>query len=330
MELDNLSSEIRTNERERQVIMTERDRLNSSSRTCESELHAMEKKENTLSNQIREKDLMEERVDTMAKEITNLNARLRELDGKLAEAQAPIGRLEQEYQRVQNDLNIRVAEVQRSSQELNMSADKLDSINRIVDRYVREERGLLLAECAGKIERYQSEIQEISIKVENIRENIAKIDKEINESGSSISNLRDNLRIRKLVKDVAATQADIDSYDMESAAKAKRTFEDRYQAEKQKETDMQSKYAHLGGEISSLNETLKQVERDLREYKDANKRYTDQLVKVKMSDMANNDLEKYAKALDNAIMKYHSLKMEEVNDTMRHLWNKTYQGTGND
>ena len=61
--------------------------------------------------------------------------------------------------------------------------------------------------------------------------------------------------------------------------------------------------------------------------------------------MANNDLEKYAKALDkyvfvgmchqiinehlySAIMKYHSLKMEEVNDTMRHLWNKTYQGTG--
>lgn len=62
--------------------------------------------------------------------------------------------------------------------------------------------------------------------------------------------------------------------------------------------------------------------------------------------MANNDLEKYAKALDkwvsaqghddrcfdivpfcSAIMKYHSLKMEEVNETMRHLWNKTYQGT---
>lgn len=30
----------------------------------------------------------------------------------------------------------------------------------------------------------------------------------------------------------------------------------------------------------------------------------------------------------SAIMKYHSLKMEEVNETMRHLWNKTYQGTG--
>ena len=27
-------------------------------------------------------------------------------------------------------------------------------------------------------------------------------------------------------------------------------------------------------------------------------------------------------------MKYHSLKMQEVNDTMRHLWSKTYRGTG--
>jgi DNA repair protein RAD50 len=27
-------------------------------------------------------------------------------------------------------------------------------------------------------------------------------------------------------------------------------------------------------------------------------------------------------------MKYHTLKMEEVNDVMKHLWNKTYQGTG--
>ena len=31
---------------------------------------------------------------------------------------------------------------------------------------------------------------------------------------------------------------------------------------------------------------------------------------------------------NSAIMKYHSLKMEEVNDTMKHLWSKTYQGSG--
>ena len=123
-------------------------------------------------------------------------------------------------------------------------------------------------------------------------------------------------------------------------------------------------YAHIGGELSSLKDQVATLENDLTEFENVNRRYKDQLVKVKvgrsgvnlckfwtnticrqMSDMANNDLEKYAKALDkyetrfivqtegsryyfSAIMKYHSLKMEEVNDTMKHLWNKTYQGTG--
>jgi predicted DNA-binding protein YlxM (UPF0122 family) len=71
------SSCSRANERERQAIMTERDRQNSSLRTYESDLHAMEKKENTLSNQIRDKDDMEERIITMANEVTALNSKLK-------------------------------------------------------------------------------------------------------------------------------------------------------------------------------------------------------------------------------------------------------------
>jgi hypothetical protein len=30
----------------------------------------------------------------------------------------------------------------------------------------------------------------------------------------------------------------------------------------------------------------------------------------------------------SAILRYHSIKMDEINDTIGHLWNKTYQGTG--
>lgn len=99
----------------------------------------------------------------------------------------------------------------------------------------------MVVECAEKIERYEGEITELGIKMERVRETVAKIDREINESGSLISRLRDNIRMRRLVKDIEAAQGEIDSYDMEGAAKAKRTFEDRYQAEKQRETDMQSK-----------------------------------------------------------------------------------------
>lgn len=53
--------------------------------------------------------------------------------------------------------------------------------------------------------------------------------------------------------------------------------------------------------LTSSREQLSTWEHDLRDFKDINKKYTEQLIRVKMSDMANNDLEKYAKALDRCV-----------------------------
>ena len=76
--------------------------------------------------------------------------------------------------------------------------------------------------------------------VEQHRDAVAAIDKELNESGASIAILNENIRIRGLAKDIQATQAELDSYDMEEAGKAKRIFKDRYNVEKEKETQVQS------------------------------------------------------------------------------------------
>ncbi|KAG1844660.1 hypothetical protein DFJ58DRAFT_26251 [Suillus subalutaceus] len=253
--------------------MTERDHQNQLLRTNENDLHAMEKKENTLSNQIRDKDIMEERIVTMTNEIATLHSKLKELDSKISEAQAPIDMLEQEHQQAMVDLDAKIREAQRSVQELNTNVDKLDSLNKVVERYIRDKRARLLGECADKIEQFEQDIRDLVTNIENTRDAIAKIDREISESGSLMANLHGNIRIRKLSRDIAATQAEIDSCDMEGAAKAKRNFEDRYQVEKQRETEMQSKYAHIGGEISSHQEQLKMTEKDLRDFKEINKRY---------------------------------------------------------
>lgn len=41
--------------------------------------------------------------------------------------------------------------------------------------------------------------------------------------------------VQKLTRDIANTQAEIDSYDMEEAAKARRNFQDKYEPAKEKE-----------------------------------------------------------------------------------------------
>ncbi|CAL1713176.1 unnamed protein product [Somion occarium] len=327
LELGRLSDEMRANERERQSLAGERERLLNSMRKNESDILQMRLQLSDLKSQLRDKDVLEKRISDMKREQTDSHGTLKDLDVQISSAQEPIQRLQREHQEIEKDWNDKLSRAQRSSQELNISMDKLESMNKQVERQLRARIGRQLKECNEKIEEYEAEIQDSLSRIESVREVLRKIEKEISDAATSMSNLRNNLRVRKLTRDIIETQSEIDSYDMEEAARAKRVFQERYKVEKDRETEMQSKYAHLGGELSSYDTQLKQLEADLKEFKDINKKYKDQLVKVKLSDMANSDLEKYAKALDNAIMKYHSLKMEEVNDTMRHLWNKTYQGT---
>ena len=47
---------------------------------------------------------------------------------------------------------------------------------------------------------------------------------------------------------------------------------------------------------------------------------------LQTTERASKDLEKYYKALDRAIMRYHSIKMKEINKIIKELWIKTYKG----
>lgn len=60
--------------------------------------------------------------------------------------------------------------------------------------------------------------------------------------------------------------------------------------------------ARLSGEVIILKAQIKSYQKDLsNDFKNIKKRYMDQLIKVKMQDMASGDLEKYAKALDRCV-----------------------------
>lgn len=113
--------------------------------------------------------------------------------------------------------------------------------------YTRDRRGKKLQDCADAITRYETRIRELGLDIEQIRKNIAQLDKEINEGGAALTNLRENRRIRKLQSDIQQTQDAIDTCDLEGAAKAKRNFEEKYQPEKDRENEMQQKvvFSHL-------------------------------------------------------------------------------------
>ncbi|KAJ2156541.1 DNA repair protein rad50 [Coemansia sp. RSA 552] len=93
-------------------------------------------------------------------------------------------------------------------------------------------------------------------------------------------------------------------------------------------SQLTSERAGLQGEVKQLEDQARRLARELStDYKDIEALYVRQLVQCKTEELAHEDLETYGKALDAAIMRYHSLKMQDINKIIRELWINTYQGS---
>lgn len=142
----------RSNDREKQALTTERERQINLTRNIENDLHSMRLRENEISNQIREKVSLEQLIETLRKDIAIDNVTMKvatpqslgtscphlliqSLDAKIAEGHGPIERLESEHHRAQKELQERLSEAQRAFQDVNISVDKLEGINKAIERY---------------------------------------------------------------------------------------------------------------------------------------------------------------------------------------------------
>ncbi|KAF7288559.1 AAA-23 domain-containing protein [Mycena chlorophos] len=326
-ELDEVTSNIRKHEKQKEAIQKEKETRTASMRLLEGQVNKMEVDVVRLEGKLREKQALEAQIEQLKKDVQTCIASSKLEDAAILKAKEPIDALRTEHEKTQRSLDKQITDAQTLYQELRSSVEHLSQTNKGIENYVRGRREQRWKEAEERAIELKDDIADQESKLAVVREAISKIEKEISSRGAMEAIIRENQRVRKMAKDIELERRKKSELDLEGAARAKRQFTEKFGPSKEKETELHSLYSQLAGELTSQNTQLKSLEADLKDFKNINKQYTDQLIKVKMSDMANNDLEKYAKALDNAIMKYHSLKMDEVNETMKHLWNKTYQGT---
>ena len=94
--------------------------------------------------------------------------------------------------------------------------------------------------------------------------------------------------------------------------------------------ELRKSKASCEGRLKGLEEEQRKMERDLRSEKFAcaDTNYSKKAIESKTTEMANQDLDKYYKALDGAIMKFHTIKMGEINRILKEYWIHTYKGNG--
>jgi len=198
---------------------------------------------------------------------------------------------------------------------------------------------------------------ELSKYTENPEEDVKKCEEETEAKAQQINQLRQEVNKLRTQQDKINEQKAKAANLLGAAEKVLRKLEAELELDKKRQLidEMQKQLAKAVEELGDLGdyESLKREhdqanadfhmrEGELKEcensrkshqdmlrhktYRDVETRVREKNNEAKTTKMAIQDLDKFHSALDRALMKYHSMKMEEINKTMSDLWQSTYQG----
>jgi DNA repair protein RAD50 len=157
---------------------------------------------------------------------------------------------------------------------------------------------------------------------------IKKIEDTMRDTEMTKRSISDNLRYRKAKRALETLRVEINELEGHGAEADKEHYD-----REAEHWDLQ--YHQLNTDKISLERDMKNKDDQLTElmeeyksiYQNAAAQYREAHIKVETTKAAIEDLGRYASALDKAIMKYHTLKMEEINRIIAELWTNAYQGT---
>jgi DNA repair protein RAD50 len=327
-QIASLGDKIRSAKQVISRLTNERDQSIAELSAMELELRDLKNELNTANFQLDKKATLMARVE----EYKALNQREREA---LEKADRDIDKLEPEistakakYDDVAQRAEAKERELQQEASQLSESVNGLNLLNDQIESYVDRGGPSQLSRTNREIRTQEQEISRIEAEQADITRGINKISKQLGESENTRRQYADNLKFRQESRALEKLKAEIEKL----AAHNAEVDRERFSEESTKRTNEHHRLTAIQagkmGEMKSKDVQLIQLLADYEtDFKDAPRRYKETHIKVETTKAVVEDLGRYGSALDQAIMKYHSLKMAEINRIIEELWQRTYQGT---
>uniref|UniRef100_A0A8D0AYJ1 RAD50 double strand break repair protein n=1 Tax=Sander lucioperca TaxID=283035 RepID=A0A8D0AYJ1_SANLU len=186
----------------------------------------------------------------------------------------------------------------------------------------------------GQEKQKESELQETNTQLHEAEKYKDKINKEMGNIRQDIDTqkvqerwLQDNLTLRKRMEELKELVAKREALmkDMEHYTFINHL--ERREADRKLE-DLKKNRSIALGRQKGFEEEILHHRKELREdqYDKADERYKNKMITMRTTELVIKDLDLYYKALDQTIMKFHSMKMDEINKIIRDLWRSTYRG----
>ncbi|KAH3687832.1 hypothetical protein WICPIJ_001207, partial [Wickerhamomyces pijperi] len=260
------------------------------------------------------------KVEKLGKDVAKNEEIIEQIESELAIAEEEMKSTKQTHQSILDEKNQRLA-LEKSYY------DKIKLLNEKIDYFVNNESKKLEA-VRHSINNIRAEIEGLEIKVNGTSDTITEQTANLQDRSNQERILRGNIEVRQLQLQLTDIQRSISEIDVDRAT----TERDHYVEESSKlsirQSEINAELAGKMGEMRQISDQVKSLQRELdTDFKDVKEEYRKAWINLQVITIHEQDLNIYSKALDNAIMNYHAMKMKEINKIIDELWKSTYKGT---
>ncbi|KAJ5221794.1 uncharacterized protein N7469_010681 [Penicillium citrinum] len=332
---DDIQDELKAaNERSRELKKSLTSLIAEKEQT-QTEINKLELKLRDIRDQLNNaKFQLEKKADLLVRieEYKKLNSQQREVIDKAEkdiESLSPELLLAQaRYDDISQRADIRERDLQHEINRVSENIRQLDLANDDINSYIERGGPGQLEQSNRELTQIEEEITKLEAEQTEITREINKISAQLKDSENTKRQYSDNLTYRQATRSLDKVMEEVGQLEEQNAEVDRSRFKQESERWTREHNALAAKQASKMGEMKSKDDQLMQLLADWNtDYKDASSKYKESHIKVETTKAAVEDLARYGGALDKAIMRYHGLKMEEINSIIGELWQKTYRGT---
>ncbi|KAF7902800.1 hypothetical protein EAF00_002703 [Botryotinia globosa] len=309
-------------------ISSEKDAAKDKINDVERDLSRKSQRLRDVIHGLAKKQALRKEIDELLESSTQQRETMNRADAELESLKPKIDTAKAKYEDIQQQGHAKEREVRSQKEKLADTVRQFLQHEKNINGYIDNSGPENLAACERAIKFIQQDQKRISEEMNGITTELNALRAKKSDSDRLKTNISDNILYRQeLAKlEVYKKQTiDLESQNVEGNFQTLTKEAERIQATFY---DHRRLYQQKTAVLSEKDQNLAQYLQDWDlNYKNARSEYRTAMIKVKTTRAAIDDLGKMITAMDKAIVKFHSVKMEEINRIAGELWQTTYQGT---
>lgn len=309
-------------------LTTDRQRIRDLISQLEMERAELRHKISNAANQLERKKSLQESIRRSKEEQGHLRDSIQSGDRDIAALEPEIVSARAALDEARRQTRAKEQRVAEERDAIATTVSELKMTNSEIEEYLERGGPKNLAVNQREITRLETSIASLEREMKDLTNQINKLNKDVDNSDAKKRNLADNLTYRKNKRERDALEKEIEELESRNAQEDYDRLNQEARYLESRRGKLAADRERLMGAMSSKDEQFLRLSEEYEiELKDANTKWNEVNIKTQVTKGAIADLSCGTQALEHAILRYHALKMEEINRTVGELWQSTYQGT---